>query len=163
MKIFFFILTLFCNGIYAEQIYSIEESLTPQAKIPESVLSDLKNEVDLEIGGCTQSSLAEALEATHIELDSKYPTLLIKPKTNAWCLCGAYVCPVWIYQLTSKGSQRIWSTSGTDIITIQDRNSHGYRNILSESGTAGHGDDEQWVWSGKKYKLARKKSWLVGQ
>lgn len=163
IRLFLLALLLLCNAAYAEQTFGVEEALARQTPIPESVLSDLNGEISLTRNSCAQSSLAEALEATKVEIGSKDPTILVKPKSNAWCLCGAYYCPVWMYQITNVSTKRVWYTPGTSTVTILKAKTRGYRKIQSAGGTAGHGFEELWVWDGKKYQLAREKSWVAGQ
>lgn len=163
MKIAALIAVFLCRLAYAEQTFGIEEPLEHQLKIPAAVLFELESELDFKANGCAQFKIEDALEAAQISVGSKYPTLLVKPTQDAWCLCGAYLCPAWIFQLAPEGARRLWSTPGTAAISVVNARNRGYRRIRSEGGTAGHGFVEVRAWDGKHYSRASRKDWVAGQ
>ena len=143
----------------AQQSFGAEQPLKNRTTIPTSVLSDLRKEIDLKSAGCTHSKLGEALEAANVNLGSQNKTILLKPAPGAWCLCGAYLCPAWIYELTSSGSKQIWRADGMSIVNILEKKNDGVRQIQSVGGSAGHGFEALWKWDGEKYKSAGDKYW----
>ena len=163
MKTFVLVAMLFCRLAYAGQTFGVEESLAHQMEIPAGVLSELSAEPDLKANGCAQATLADALEATKVNVGSKHASVLVKPRPDAWCLCGAYLCPAWIFQPAIGAAKRLWFTEGTARITILDARDRGYRRIRSEGGTAGHGFVEVWAWDGKHYARSSRKDWVADQ
>lgn len=151
-------LTLSLNA-HALEDFGVEEPLQNQIPISASIISELSYEVDLKKNGCTETNVADALEATRVSLSAHPLETIIKPKSR--CLCGAYYCPVWIYQEKNKIAKRLWSSPGTGFVEILDRKNKGYRQIRESGGTAGHGYKQLWVWDGKKYRLVVNKSHLV--
>lgn len=163
MRTLALVAVLLCRFASAEQTFGAEESLAHPIQIPAAVLSKLGVELDLMANGCGQPTLAEALEATEVNVGSTTPVLLIKPRQDAWCLCGAYLCPAWIFQISTRGPNRLWSTHGTASVSFLNTKDRGYRRIRSEGGTAGHGFLEVWAWDGKHYVRSSQKDWVAGQ
>ncbi|HYR05331.1 MAG TPA: hypothetical protein VEP71_01465 [Gallionella sp.] len=161
MRIPFLLLFLFSLDAHAVDGFSVEDTLSHQEPIPASVSSELSRETDFKGSGCKEKNISEALEATKVNISSRVHEILIKPK--AWCLCGAYSCPIWIYQLNNKSIKRIWSTPGTNGVDILDERTHGYRQIKESSGSAGHSYEAIWAWDGVKYKIVKEKSTTAGK
>jgi len=150
------LLILYYFDAHASDTFSVEETFSPQAIIPTSVISDLSKSLSLEEYGCKEKNLGEALEATAIKLNSHHQTILVKPK--AWCLCGTSSCPMWVYQLENNGARQIWSYPGTHGVEITDKIIKVYRQIrIADSSIRGDTYEAIWAWNGKKYRLIRKK------
>lgn len=155
---------LLCRLASAAETFGAEERLERTTEIPAAMLSTLSEELSLQRNGCVQQSLEQALEATRVNVGTTSDaTLLIKPRQDAWCLCGAYYCPAWIFQTSTRGAIRLWSTRGMSSISILDTKDRGLRRIRSEGGTAGHGFVEDWSWDGKRYVLSRRQGRVAGQ
>ena len=163
MRTLALIVLALCRPAYAEQTFGAEEALTHIAAIPAAVRTMLGAELDLKASGCLQQTLAEALEATSVDIGSTHLTIFIKPKLEAWCLCGVYNCPAWIYESSAVGAKRLWSTRGTDSVSVLEQKHRGFNLIRSEGGTAGHGFVELWSWNGKRYVLSSRNDWVAGQ
>jgi len=157
------LLFLACLGASAQQLYSIEESFSNAVTVPPDVIRHLSGDIDLERNGCTQLSLSETLEAVRVGTAEKSSLLFVKPRANAWCLCGANLCPVWMYELKDNRPQLRWHAKATSVIRFTFRASESYPVIVSRGGAAGHGFEETWVWSGAKYVRRNHKQWIAGQ
>lgn len=163
------LLFLFCISldVLALDEFSVEETFAPQEPLPATIISDFNTDIELrkskddQEDRCAGKNVSDELEATKIELGSSIQGILIKPKSM--CFCGAYCCPMWIYQLNNKSAKRIWSTQCISGINILDKNTHGYRQIKGSSGTAGHSYEAIWAWGGTKYKIIKEKSTTAGE
>ena len=160
MKITLLFLLAVTFEAFALDEFSAEGRFAHQAPIPPSVFSDVKGESNLEDCGFSENNISKALEATEVLIGDSNPAILVKPKS--WCLCGAYYCPIWLYQLNNKSATRIWSTPGTSGIDILDHKTQGYRDIKESGGTAGHSYYRIWVWNGMKYKVRKEKYTTAG-
>jgi hypothetical protein len=76
-------------------------------------------------------------------------TLLIKPRES--CLCGVHACPGWIYRTDGGRSRLIWKTRAFGVVTIRERQTHGYREIFEEDASAGTSSSATWQWNGSQY------------
>ena len=159
MKILFLLLLLISFDARALDEFGAEEHLSHSATIPAAIIADLSHEINLEESACNEKNIAPALEASKVKLSATSQEIFIKPK--AWCLCGAYYCPMWIYQVSNNSAKRIWSTPGTSYLQILDKKSHGYRQIKSGGGTAGHGSETTWAWDGQQYKVIKEKTTIA--
>jgi hypothetical protein len=146
---------LIAINAYAVEEFNVEVPLSNRASIPAVVIDDLSNDIDLKGSGCSESSIAEVIEATSVRVSSTHKELLVKP--TAWCLCGAYYCPIWIYQLSGRKAKRLWSTRGTSNVEILVTKQKGYHHIRESGGTAGHSYFQIWEWDGARYRVSRKK------
>lgn len=140
---------------FSSEEFSIEDHWWSQGDIPVSVIYDLRSDIDLNESGCVESSVADTLESTQVQLSPGKTSVIVKPKS--WCLCGAYNCPVWVYAIKDGKARRIWSTKGTGVVEILDKSVNGYRQIRESGGTAGHSYMGLWEWDGGKYKLIKEK------
>ena len=148
-------------GASASEQYSVEQSFKNQVNVPSSVALLLGEELNLAKSGCPQSSVAEALEATEVKVGSAVTSILVKPTPAAFCLCGAYYCPAWLFAVTPTGAKQLWFTAGTSYIEILNSRDTGYRRLRSGGGAAGQGLVESWIWSNGSYRLSKTKRWTM--
>jgi hypothetical protein len=160
MKIIVVALSLVTFNVHAVEQFNVETPLSIREPIQPSIVVDLSRDIDLRGSGCSESSIREAIEATRVHLSSTRQEILVKP--TAWCLCGAYYCPVWIYQLVDGNAKRIWFTPGTASVEILSKKQNGYHHIRESGGTAGHSYFRVWSWNGTKYRVSREKYTVAG-
>lgn len=134
----------------ASDHFSIEEDIEKPDAIPLSVTSYLRSSLGTEINDCEIKKLDEAFEAKFVKISADSQALLVKPKN--FCLCGVYLCPVWLFQITGSTANRIWFSQGTGGLELLDQEVNGYRHIREGGGSAGHGSESIWAWAGKEYK-----------
>ena len=141
----------------ASDEFGVEEPIEKPDKIPSSIISYLSENLGEDIKSCEIRRVDEAFEAKSVKISVRSHALIVKPK--AWCLCGAYYCPMWIFQIKDNTANRIWSTEGTSGLEILDKKTNGYRQIKESGGVATHGHESIWVWGGEKYEETYRQIW----
>jgi len=148
---------IFSSLAIASDEFGAESPIENSEKIPSPVISYLSKEINLGTQGCQEEKLSDALEAKLVRISAHTKALVVKPK--AWCLCSAYYCPMWLFQIKENTANQIWSTEGTGGFEILDKKTKGYRQIKASGGVAGHGSESIWAWNGKQYEETYRQVW----
>jgi hypothetical protein len=155
------IIACFAFPVRASEEFNIEVGLTAPLQIPAAIISAMKRQYkDLSCFKNAKTTLEASLTSQKIELGGGLEAYLLKPDSddsNAGliCLCGAYLCPMWIFQLEAGGrAKELWSTS-TANLSILDKKTRGVRDLFESGGSAGHMECSSWKWDGRKYKISK--------
>ena len=84
----------------ASDKFGVEDAIKKPDKIPLPVISYLSENLDKNIKQCEIEKVSEAFEAKSVRISAHSTALVVKPK--AWCLCGAYYCPMWFFQIKNN-------------------------------------------------------------
>lgn len=155
MKLMASALLMICLNAWASEEFGVEEDFKRRVPVPSIIASQIASETDFALACGDEARIEKSLEATSIALNNVATTILIKP--SAWCMCGAYACPLWIYQVNKNGYQRILKEPGAVAIQTMDKMTNGYREIRTRSGSAGHSAESTYAWNGKAYKVIKSK------
>lgn len=139
----------------ASDEFGVEEPIEKPDKIPSPIISYLSENLSNDIKSCEIKKVDEAFEAKSVKISAHSRAFVVKPKS--WCLCGAYYCPIWLFQ--AKSANPIWSTKGTGALEVLDKKTNGYRQIKESGGVAMHGYESIWAWDGKKYEETYRQDW----
>ena len=143
----------------ASDEFGAEEAIKNPDKLPSSVISYLSKNLDEEIKYCEIKSMDDAFEAKSVKINADSQAIVVKPKN--WCLCGAYYCPMWLFQINGSTANRIWFAEGTGGFELLDQEANGYRQIKESGATAGHGHESIWTWDGEKYRETYSQVWVM--
>jgi hypothetical protein len=141
----------------ASDEFSVEELIEKPNKILSPVISYLSENLGDDIKSCEIKKVDEAFEAKSVKISAHSRAFVVKPKS--WCLCGAYYCPIWLFQVNGHSANPIWSTKGTGVLEVLDKKTNGYRQIKESGGVAAHGSESIWAWDGKKYEENYRQVW----
>lgn len=147
-------------NVWAGEEYGVEENFTRPVTVPASIALQIASETDFTLACGDDARIEKSLEATAIDLNATGHTILIKP--SAWCMCGAYACPLWIYRINENGNQRILQVPGAVSVRTMGKITNGYREIRTQSGSAGHSAESTYAWNGKAYKVVKTKYTELG-
>lgn len=141
----------------ASDEFGAEAPIENPDKIPTPIISYLSKEINIDAQGCQEEKLIDTLEGKLVNISAHTKALVVKPKS--WCLCGAYYCPMWLFQVQGNTANRIWYTKGTSGFEVSDKKTNGYRQIIESGGVAMHGYESIWAWGGEKYEEIYRQVW----
>src|SRR2546423_694272 len=143
---------VFVQTTYAATTFNMEDSFSNSIRIPSDVLARVVKEFDLEHSGCggDPQRLFEAANI-HLSISPKREALVVKPRTV--CLCALHACPYWIFEHQNT-HYRLVGRFEAHTIGLRKKVNHGYRQIITSSGTAGWTYKALWTFDGKRYKMA---------
>ncbi len=127
--------------------FGVEQPFENPDKIPYPVASYLSRNLAKEINLCYLKNIDDAFEAKFVKISSNNKAIFVKPK--AWCLCGVYNCPIWLFQIAGNRAKPVLYSGGTSGLDILDKKTNGYRLINDYSV---HGRETTWAWDGTKYR-----------
>ena len=147
-------------AVYKEQTsFSSEEKVSRPVKLPQSILKQLAEYDDGQLGKCQQDKsmrrpgIASHFTASKIDLDGdKRPDLLVQAQTS--CFMGAHNTTFWIF--TGKGTDaapayELVFDIAVDFLNVLKTSTNGYRDIETASHTAVELYTIEWKFDGQKY------------
>lgn len=161
MKLLASALLMISLNAWASEEFGVEEDFKRRVPVPSIIASQIASETNFTLACGDEARIEKSLEATAIDLNASDNTILVKP--SAWCMCGAYACPLWIYQVNKNGYQRILKESGAVAIQTMDKITNGYREIKTRTGSAGHSAESTFAWNGKVYTVVKTVSAKMGE
>lgn len=150
--------------VYKQQsVFSSEEKVRNQTKIPHNILQQLKKYNDSQLENCQkdkdfrQSNISKHFAASKINFN-RFTGFVIQAQTP--CFMGAHNTTFWIFQPIQKDKYKLLFDISADSLTLLKTQTKGYRDVETSSLTVNEVSTIKWKFNGKIYQP--KECWREG-